>query len=219
MKKNIKIAIADDHQIIYDGLRSLIESKSEFLTLAGGVKDGTELIELLKKETIDLAIVDISMEKMNGIEATKIIKRDFIKTKVLILSMHAEKSFIQAALRAGADAYLLKECAFEELIIAIKTVMSGRIFLSSSLNDQIIREYINWQSDPKKNNAHSILTPREYEILKLLADGLTTKEIAHKLDISPKTIESHRQQVMTKLNITSIAQLIRYALKEGISSL
>ena len=218
--KIINVAIADDHKIIRDGLRSLIEKKSGSLTIIGEAQNGIELIELFKHNDIDLAIIDISMGPMDGIEASKIIKKEFPNTKILILSMHKEKSFVLASLKAKADGYILKECAFEELILAIKTVLENRIFLSSTINDLVIQEYLNLQNPSQRGETNaSSLTPRESEILKLIADGLSTKEIAHQLNVSPKTIESHRLQIMEKLKITSIAHLIRYAIKEGLSSL
>jgi len=218
--KIINVAIADDHKIIRDGLRSLIEKKSGSLTIIGEAQNGIELIELFKHNDIDLAIIDISMGPMDGIEASKIIKKEFPNTKILILSMHKEKNFVLASLKAQADGYILKECAFEELILAIKTVLENRIFLSSTINDLVIQEYLNLQNPSQRGETNaSSLTPRESEILKLIADGLSTKEIAHQLNVSPKTIESHRLQIMEKLKITSIAHLIRYAIKEGLSSL
>ena len=218
--KIINVIIADDHKIIRDGLRSLIEKKSGSLTIVGEAQNGIELIELFKHKDINLAIIDISMPTMDGIEATKVIKKNFPNTKILILSMHKEKNFVLASLRAKADGYILKECAFEELMLAIKTVLENRIFLSSSINDLVIQEYLNIQNNLPKHESHSSnLTTREHEILKLIADGLAPKEIAHQLNVSHKTIESHRKQIMEKLKITSIAHLIRYAIKEGISSL
>src|SRR3989339_1541029 len=136
--RKINIAIADDHKIVRDGLRSLIEKKSKTLTIVGEAQNGNELLKLFENNCIDLAIIDISMGPMDGLLATQMIKKDYPNTKILILSMHKEKHFVLSALKVCADGYILKECAFEELILAIKTVLDNRIFLSSTINDLVI---------------------------------------------------------------------------------
>lgn len=216
--KTVRIVIADDHRIIHEGLDSLIKTTPGFMELVGAVTDGEQLLNLMEEVSVDLVILDISMEGKNGIEITKELKSIYPEVKVLILSMHSDKSYVKAALRAGADGYLLKECAFEELSKAVSSIMKDNIFLSESINNQIIREF----SSPdfkKRQKGNSSLSPRETEVLQLIAEGLSTKEVASRLELSVKTVEAHRQKIMSKLNLNSVALLTRYAIKQGISSL
>jgi len=211
---SVKIIIADDHKIMRDGLRNLLEKESGLEVIAEA-KNGREAIQLTEQLRPDIVIMDISMDDLNGMDATRAIVGKGWGTKVIALSMHADKRFVAGMFEAGAMAYLLKDCAYNELIQAIRQTVSGRTYLCSMISGVVIRDYIQRM---RKNEA-SLLSPREKEILQLLAEGSTTKRIADQLKVSVKTVETHRQHVMEKLNIFSIAELTKYAIKEGITSL
>ena len=211
---SVKIIIADDHKIMRDGLRNLLEKESGLEVIAEA-KNGREAIQLTEQLRPDIVIMDISMDDLNGMDATRAIVGKGWGTKVIALSMHADKRFVAGMFEAGAMAYLLKDCAYNELIQAIRQTVSGRTYLCSMISGVVIRDYIQRM---RKSEA-SLLSPREKEILQLLAEGSTTKRIADQLKVSVKTVETHRQHVMEKLNIFSIAELTKYAIKEGITSL
>jgi DNA-binding NarL/FixJ family response regulator len=211
-----KILLADDHRISRDGLRSLFQQ--EGYEIIGEAGNGLAAVELCAHHGPDLVIMDITMPVLNGIEALRKIRAACPDTKVIMLSMHDDLQFIVESLKAGASGYLLKESAFEELSMAVRTLERNGIYLSASIADTVIRDYLmkNQSSDAE---AFSILTPREREVLQMIAEGKTTKEAAHYLRISVKTVETHRQQIMDKLGLHSIAQLTKYAIKEGITGL
>ena len=211
---SVKIIIADDHKIMRDGLRNMLEKESG-LEVVAEAKNGREAIQLTEQLRPDIVIMDISMEDLNGMDATRTIVGKGWGTKVIALSMHADKRFVAGMFEAGAMAYLLKDCAYNELVQAIRQTVSGRTYLCSMISGVVIRDYIQRM---RKSEA-SLLSPREKEILQLLAEGSTTKRIADQLKVSVKTVETHRQHVMEKLNIFSIAELTKYAIKEGITSL
>lgn len=213
------ILIVDDHSIVREGLQNLLLSKLH-IDKIDQASDGLEALNKVKAQFYDYVIMDISMPNMNGIEATKEILNLHPKTKIITLSMHSDKHYVLESLKAGAKAFLLKDCAFEELIVALKTVKEGKLFLSAKINDIVIQEFITNTPNPSNEKmAFQLLTAREREVLKLLAEGNSTKEMASKLELSIKTIENHRQQIMEKLNIHSIAELTKYAIKEGLTSL
>jgi len=211
---SVKIIIADDHKIMRDGLRNMLEKESG-LEVVAEAKNGREAIQLTEQLRPDIVIMDISMDDLNGMDATRMIVGKGWGTKVIALSMHADKRFVAGMFEAGAMAYLLKDCAYNELVQAIRQTVSGRTYLCSMISGVVIRDYIQRM---RKSEA-SLLSPREKEILQLLAEGSTTKRIADQLKVSVKTVETHRQHVMEKLNIFSIAELTKYAIKEGITSL
>jgi two-component system response regulator NreC len=211
---SVKIIIADDHKIMRDGLRNMLEKESG-LEVVAEAKNGREAIQLTEQLRPDIVIMDISMDDLNGMDATRTIVGKGWGTKIVALSMHADKRFVAGMFEAGAMAYLLKDCAYNELVQAIRQVVSGRTYLCSMISGVVIRDYIQRM---RKSEA-SLLSPREKEILQLLAEGSTTKRIADQLKVSVKTVETHRQHVMEKLNIFSIAELTKYAIKEGITSL
>lgn len=213
------ILIVDDHSIVREGLQTLLLSKLHIEKI-DQASDGLEALSKVKNEFYDYVIMDISMPNMNGIEATKEILCIHPKTKILTLSMHSDKHYVLESLKAGAKAFLLKDCAFEELIIALKTVKEGKLFLSAKINDIVIQDFMTQSGQiTNEKTAFQLLTPREREVLKLLAEGNSTKDMANKLELSIKTIENHRQQIMEKLDIHSIAELTKYAIKEGLTSL
>jgi len=212
-----KIILADDHKIIREGLRSLLEKQLDMEVIAEA-HDGLTTVHLVQKLLPDIVIMDIGMPDMNGIEATRQIMTETKGVKVIALSMHSDRRFVLQMLKVGASGYLLKDSAFEELISAIHTVMANQPYLSPKITDVVVKEYLH--GFPKKESTvFTILTAREREVLQLLAEGKTTKQIASALYISVKTIETHRQQIMEKLNMHSIAELTKYAIREGLTSL
>ena len=181
-------------------------------------ENGRMAVQLVRKCLPEVVVIDIGMPDLNGIEATRQILAHNPEVKVVALSMHSAKRFVVEMLRAGSSGYLLKDCAFEELAVAIRTVITNKIYVSSGISDMVIKEYVNSLSK-KEFSAASILTPREREVLQLLAEGRTTKQIANILKVSVKTIETYRHQIMHKLNLHSIAELTKYAIREGITPL
>lgn len=213
----IKIILADDHKIIREGLRALLE-KNPNMEVVAEAQDGLTTVSLAKKILPDIVIMDIGMPDMNGIDATRQIILETRNIKVIALSMHSDRRFVLQMLKAGASGYLLKDSAFEELELAIQTVMTGQPYLSPKITDVVIKEYIH-NVPANESTVFTALTSREREVLQLIAEGKATKEIASRLCVSVKTIETHRQQIMEKLNIRSIAELTKYAIREGLTSL
>jgi DNA-binding NarL/FixJ family response regulator len=214
---NIRIIIADDHKIVRDGLRSLLQREAE-MQVIGEAENGRMAVALASKLSPDIIVMDIGMPDLNGIEATRHIVADLPGVKVIALSMHSDKRFVSGVLKAGASGYLLKDCAFEELTQAIETVLSGRIYLSPTITGVIVEDYVHITSGNEKS-LRSKLSPREREVLQLIAEGKSTKNIASILNVSVKTVETHRQRIMEKLDIYSIAELTKFAIREGITSL
>ncbi len=215
LTKMTRILIADDHKIIRDGLKNLINNELN-MELVGEAADGREAIKMTLELKPDVVIIDIAMPELNGVDATQRITNKLPDTKVIALSMHSEQQFIVGMLRSGASGYLLKDCAFEELINSIHTVIKNKKYISPKISGQLIDQVIN----PDTNKHISdILTDREREILQLIAEGISTKEIAEKLYISAKTVETHRKKIMEKLDLFTIADLTKYAVKNGLTSL
>lgn len=213
----IKVLLADDHQLLIDGLRPLLE-KQKNMEVAGIAKEGIEAVKQALKLQPDIILLDISMPGLNGIDAAKKILGELPKTKIIMLSMYADKRYIQESLRIGARGYILKESAASELIEAIGNVQKGELFFSRSVRDNVLHEYIELIRE-ENNTSFSPLSVREREVLQLLAEGKSTKEIAGILNISVKTVESHRKQIMDKLDLHSIAELTKYAIREGLTRL
>ena len=213
----VRILLADDHTIILDGLCSLLGKNQDF-KVVGRASDGTSAVRLAASLSPDIVIMDVSMPGLNGIDAARRILAENPKTKIIALSMHNDGRYISAALKSGAMGYILKESAFEELIAAIRTVMKGQCYLSASIAAVVIKDYIR-HLEKTESGVFSVLTPREREVLQALSEGLSTKEIASRLGVSIKTVETYRSQIMEKLDIHSIAELTKYAIREGITSL
>jgi len=213
----LKILLVDDHKIVRDGLRNLLEKHPD-IVVAGEAEDGREALQLARKLSPDVVIMDIAMPDLNGMEATRQILSELHNVKVIALSMHSDKRFVSEMLKAGASAYLLKDCAFEELITAIRTIMKGKTYLSPGIADVVIEDYIR-KGSKEDSSVFSILSDREREVLQLMVEGKSTKEIAANLNVSAKTIETHRTNLMTKLDIHTIAELTKYAIREGLTSL
>lgn len=212
-----RVLIADDHKIVREGLKALID-KQESMQVVAEADNGLEAVRLARKLQPDVVIMDLGMPQMNGIEATREVTAREPGIKVIALSMHSDKRFVLQMIKAGASGYLLKDSAFEELITAIKTVVSNQSYLSPKITDVVIKDYVQTLSKGDVS-AFSVLTAREREVLQLLAEGRSTKEMAGSLNVSVKTVETHRQQIMDKLNIHSVAELTKYAIREGLTSL
>jgi DNA-binding NarL/FixJ family response regulator len=212
-----KVLIADDHKIVREGLKALID-KQESMQVVAEADNGLEAVRLARKLQPDVVIMDLGMPQMNGIEATREVTAHEPGIKVIALSMHSDKRFVLQMIKAGASGYVLKDSAFEELITAIKTVVSNQSYLSPKITDVVIKDYVQTLSKGDVS-AFSVLTAREREVLQLLAEGRSTKEIAASLSVSVKTVETHRQQIMDKLDIHSVAELTKYAIREGLTSL
>lgn len=211
------IVLVDDHEIVRQGLKALIEKRPEMQVVGEG-KNGREAIRLSSQLKPDVIIMDISMPDMNGIEATGQIVAESAGVKVIALSMHSDKRFVLGMLKAGAVGFLLKESAFAELITAIDAVMADQIYLSPKIAGSVITDYL--QSIPDEEiSAANVLTTRERTVLQLIAEGRTTREMADCLNISVKTVEARRKKIMEKLNLHSVAALIKFALREGLTSL
>jgi DNA-binding NarL/FixJ family response regulator len=212
----IKIIISDDHQLFRDGIANLLSSSPQ-IEIVAQAENGQEAIEKAVLYKPDIVIMDLSLPKINGVEATRILHNELPKTKVLVLTMHAEKNYIKEALEAGAYGYLFKDCTYDQLIEAINTVYNGKKYLSNKITEILIEDYLNKEED--FNAKDQQLTERESEILKLLAEGKTTHEISETLFISIKTVGTHKQHIFEKLNFKSISDLIKYAIKNSIVGL
>ena len=201
------IILADDHAMFREGIKKIIE-RIEGALISGEVNDGLELLELLKKSSPNLVILDISMPNLRGLEAIREIKKTYPKVKILVLTMHKKKEFLRQALRDGADGFLLKEDAGSELIRAVQTVRDGGKYLSALLTNVLTTLAV-------EEEKPEVLTKREKEVLKLLAEGKRSKEIATALYISPHTVRRHRSNIMEKLNIKNLADLVKYAISQS----
>lgn len=201
------IILADDHPMFREGIRKIIE-RIEGALISGEVNDGLELLELLKSSSPNLVILDISMPNLRGLEAIREIKKTYPQVKVLVLTMHKKKEFLRQALRDGADGFLLKEDAGSELIRAVQTVRNGGKYLSPLLSGVLTSLAVEEENT-------EVLTMREREVLKLLAEGKRAKEIAAALYISPHTVRRHRSNIMEKLNIKNLADLVKYAISQS----
>lgn len=213
----IKLLLADDHEIILEGLHNLLSKESD-LEVVGEVKDGRQAVKAAQELEPDIVIMDISMPSLNGIEATRQMVEDLPDIKILVLSMHMGREYVAEALEAGVSGYLLKDCAFQELIKAIRAVSNGKVYLSQEITSLVVDDYVHKLSN-MKDVKRDTLTSREREVLQLIAEGKSTKQIADLLFLSPKTIETYRSRLKNKLNMDSIADLTKYALREGLTSL
>jgi two-component system response regulator NreC len=213
---SIRVLLVDDHKIMREGLRSLLEKQPD-IEIVAEAESAQKALKLVEEITPNLVIIDVVMPSLNGIEATRRILAKVPTIKVIALSMYSDKRFVMEMLRAGASGYLLKDCAFEELDEAIRAVMEDRTYITPRIVDIIVKDYFS-QVEKPSSSALSTLTSRQYEVLQLLAEGKTTREIARQMALSVKTIESHRQQIINKLNIRSVAGLTKYAIREGLIS-
>jgi DNA-binding NarL/FixJ family response regulator len=213
----VRIVLADDHQLVREGLRNLLHSQPD-MEVVGEASNGMEAIQLVRQLLPQVVLMDVSMPDVNGIEATREISKEFPNTKVIALSMHSDKHHVDGMIRAGALSYLMKNCAFDELILAIQSVLQGKPYLSPEVAGMVVDGYLHTQTGTHGVSAHA-LTLREREILQHIAEGISTKDIAIRLSVSVKTVETHRRQLMEKLKIHSVAGLTKYAIREGLTTL
>ena len=212
-----KLLIADDHKIVRDGLRSLLE-KQPGMEVVGEAQTGRETIRMARQKKPDVLIMDISMPDTNGIEAAKKILAALPGIKIIALSMHSERILVREMIQAGAHAFLLKECAFDELVAAVKSVLNNQTAMSKKIADIVIHDYVR-QAHAAAPAPKPGLSDREMEVLQMVAEGLPTKAMAHRMGLSIKTVETHRQQIMKKLDLHSVAALTKYAIREGLTEL
>ena len=217
MDKKVRVVIADDHTIIREGLRSLMSSANDF-EVVGEAEDGRGAAESVETLKPDLVLTDLSMPKMDGIDLIKAVKKRSPQTKVVALTVHRGEEYLLATLKAGADAYILKDASYGELMMAIRSVLKGKQYISPEVSGNLIEGYRTGGKDQKEPLLRGLLTPREREVLKLIAEGHTNKEIADTLYISVHTVETHRLHIMGKLDVSGTAALIAVAIKKGLIS-
>ncbi len=213
----LKLLLADDHTMFRDGLQNLFEQQPG-MQVVGQAQDGVVAAKLAFELKPDVVLMDLTMPVLNGIEATRRIREESPTVRVLILSMHADLRFVTESLRAGAAGYLLKDSGFKQLVQAIRQAMMGQLVLSEKISDVLARDYVRVIGRDGAS-AFVVLSAREREVLQLIAEGRSTREVAAELNVSIKTIETHRRQIMEKLDIHSIAELTKYAIREGITGL
>ncbi|MBT8080484.1 MAG: response regulator transcription factor [Gammaproteobacteria bacterium] len=210
--KKVRIALVDDHQLVLDGLKSLIESMRN-MTVVAQATNGLDALKIAEEQEVDVFVMDISMSGLNGIDTTKRLLELDPGAKVLILSMHTRGRYIAQSFQYGAKGYLLKNTAPDELETAIRNISAGKKYLSPSIGDA---DHLRVLQQALSDDAKEILTSRQRQILQAIAEGATTRDIAESLSISPKTVESHRSQIMQKLEIDNVPGLVRYAIRHGI---
>jgi len=215
VREKKRIVIAEDHTILREGLRSLLSSDPDF-DVVGEAEDGRDAIQCVEKLMPDLVLMDLSLPRMNGMDAIKEIKKRCSKTKVLALTVHRTEEYILATLQAGADGYVLKDATHAELVMGIKSVLQGKPYLSPGVSDKVIEGYLEGRKTLKSTTPWDTLTQREREILKLIAEGYKNREIADYLYISVKTVEKHRANLMKKLDLHSTSALTAFAMEKGL---
>ena len=214
---SIRILLADDHAIVRQGLHSLLEKEPD-IEVVGEAEDGRKAMQLVRELVPDIVVMDVTMPNLNGIDATHEIVSEFPRIKVIALSIHSNKQFITGMLKAGASGYILKECLFDEFVRAIRAVASGETYLSHRITGMVISNYVEHLATTADLSLAKF-TDREHEVLQLLAEGKSTKQIAFELHVSTKAIEANRRHIMEKLDIHSVAELTKYAVREGLTSL
>jgi DNA-binding NarL/FixJ family response regulator len=215
MKMNLRILIAEDHTILREGLRALLSSDPD-IEIVGEAENGRDAVRLVRVLLPTLVLMDLSMPGTNGIEAIVEIKKGFPETKIVALTVHKSEEYIREALQAGADGYVLKDATYTELTMAIKSVASGKVYLSPGISERVINGYLDGNRDAGINTAWDTLTHREREILKLIAEGRTNKHIAGYLCLSVKTVEKHRSNLMKKLDRHNASTLTAFAIEKGL---
>lgn len=214
----IKVFLADDHGVVREGLRAMLEAQ-ENITVVGEAANGREAVRLTKKLHPDVVVMDIAMPELNGVEAASQIREACPETKVVILSMHASREHIYRALQAGARGYVLKESVGKEVVDAVRAVHSGRRYLSEQIADTVIEDYVDHRQAAPSGSPLDRLSPREREILQLVAEGKSSAEIAETIYVSRKTVETYRSRLMQKLGLSDIPSLVRFAIRHGLTSL
>lgn len=211
-----RVLLADDHKILREGLRTLLEQEGD-IQVVGEADNGRTSVKLASELAPDVVIMDVAMPDLNGIDATRRITEAEPNARVLALSMHSDGRYVRGMLQAGARGYILKDCAAEELTRAIRTVMANQVYVSPGVTGTIVDDYVRQLSADTDEPA--TLSRREREVLQLLAEGGSTAQIADRLHLSVKTVETHRKHIMDKLGLRSIAELTKYAIREGITTL
>lgn len=213
--KQIRILLVDDHTVMRSGLKLLLEREPDFLVI-GEAADGRAAIQLAESTSPDVVVMDVAMPVLNGIDAAARITSSKPKAAVIVLSMHSDESYVLRALKSGVKGYLLKDSAESDLIAAIRHVMTGKTFFSPAISNMLVQDYIREIRQRGVEDSYELLTSRERELLQLMAEGRTAKEIAADLNLSAHTIDTHRANIMRKLNVNSISELILYAMRKGI---
>ena len=213
----IRILLADDHAVVRDGVRALLEKQADMAVVAEAA-DGREAAQLAEECLPDVVVMDIGMPNLNGIEACRQIRAALPDTQVVMLSMHSDEGYVLRALKAGAKAYLLKDSAEADLARAIRAATAGKSFFSPAVGQVLLQDYMRRLERTGGEDSYELLTPREREILQLVAEGKSSKEIANGLNLSVYTVETHRAKLMQKLNLRSVPEVILYAVRKGIIS-
>jgi len=213
----IRIILADDHAVMRRGLRLVLEAQGDF-QVVGEASDGREAVVQAETLDPDIAVLDITMPNMNGIEAARQISSKLPRVSIVVLSMHADEGYVLRALKAGARGYLLKESPEADFIQAIRTVSAGKAFFSPTVSRMLVEDYVRQLQDKNLDDSYELLTQRERELLQLIAEGKSNKDIANMLNLSVYTVETHRGNMMEKLNLHSVPELILYAVRKGVIS-
>lgn len=211
----VAIVLADDHGIVRRGLRALIEEQSD-LQVVGEGENGRDAVTLCVELRPDVAVLDVGMPLLNGIEAASQISKTNPATRIIILSMHADETYVLRSLNAGVKGYLLKDSAEDDLVRAIRTVVSGKSYFSPAIADLLLEDYVQYLRQRNIEDSYERLTPREREVLQLLAEGQSNKDVAAILDLSLSTVDTHRTNLMSKLNLHNTAELVLYAVRKKI---
>ena len=210
-----QVFIVEDHQLFREGLKAMLKGRDD-MEVVGEAEDGIEAVRLVRKTEPELVLLDLSMPRMGGISVMKEIKRDLPDTKILALTIHESDQFVLEAFEAGTDGYCIKDASRQELMIAIDSVLEGKTYISPDISEQVLEGYLNGRKTIKKGSRWDTVTQREREVLKLLAEGYTNKDIGDFLHISVKTVEKHRANLIGKLDLHNVAQLTAYAIDKGI---
>jgi DNA-binding NarL/FixJ family response regulator len=211
----IHVIVADDHHLVRQGIRALLERAGD-IEVVGEAADGQEAIELVQRLTPDVLVMDIAMPRLDGPQATERVRALGVATEVVILSMHSDETLVRQTLRSGARGYLLKRSVTEELLLAVRAAARGEIYLSPAISASILDEFLALQADSEEFRPFDLLTPREREVLQLIAEGHTNTAIAHMMNVTVKTVEKHRSNLMSKLKVHDVAGLVRMAIKHGL---
>jgi len=215
MDKKVRMVLAEDHTILREGLRALLSADPKFV-IVGEAADGREAVRCVEKLGPDLVMMDLSMPRMTGMDAIREIKKRNAETKIIALTVHKTEEYLRTTLQAGADAYVLKDATREELLLAIENVLKGKTYLSPGVSERVIEGYLEGKERRLPGSTPGLLSPREREVLKLIAEGYKNREIAADLCISLKTVEKHRANLMKKLDLHNAAALTAHAIEQGL---
>jgi len=215
MEQKVRIVLVEDHTILREGLRALLSADPDF-EIIGEAADGREAVRLVEKQVPDLILMDLSMPRMTGMDAIREIKKRYPATKIIALTVHKTEEYLGTTLQAGADGYVLKDATHNELMMAIQSVLNGKTYLSPGVSEKVVEGYLEGKESRMPNSTLGLLSQREREVLKLIAEGYKNKEIAADLYISLKTVEKHRANLMKKLDLHNAAALTAYAIEQGL---